>query len=56
MDRIYVINDSDYFKFINYAKTNNIIYKNENKSGPSVEYVKDVDADIYTYEIRRIEV
>ena len=41
MDRIYVTNNSDYFKFINYAKTNNIIYKNENKSGPSVEYVKD---------------
>jgi hypothetical protein len=28
MDRIYVTNNSDYFKFINYSKTNNIIYKN----------------------------
>lgn len=41
MDRIYVITDSDYFKFINYAKSNNIIYKSENKSGSAVEYVKD---------------
>jgi hypothetical protein len=52
MDRIYVINDSDYFKFINYAKTNNIIYKNENKSGPSVEYVKDGKSSWFPMIIR----
>lgn len=41
MDRIYCAFDSDYYKFIDYAKSNNIIYKSENKSGPNVEYVKD---------------
>jgi len=41
MDRIYTALDSDYYKFINFAKDHDIIYKSENKSGPKIEYVKD---------------
>jgi hypothetical protein len=41
MDRIYCAFESDYYKFIDYAKNNNIIYKAENKSGNQVQYVKD---------------
>jgi hypothetical protein len=40
MDRVYVANDQDYFKFIDYAKKNNFIYKWENKSGDKILYVK----------------
>ena len=40
MDRIYTIDDSDYYKFINYAKSNSIIYKSKNKSGNTVPYIK----------------
>ena len=40
MDRIYTIDDSDYFKFVNYAKQNNIIYKAQNKSGNQVPYIR----------------
>lgn len=41
MDRIYTAFDSDYYKFINFAKDHDMIYKSENKSGPKIEYVKD---------------
>lgn len=41
MDRIYVAFDSDYYKFINFAKDHDIIYKSENKSGPKISYVKN---------------
>ena len=41
MDRVYCAFESDYYKFIDYAKNNNIIYKAENKSGNQVPYVKD---------------
>jgi len=40
MDRVYCAFDSDYYKFIDYAKKNNIIYKAENKSGCQTKYVK----------------
>ena len=40
MDRIYTIDDSDYYRFINYAKSNSIIYKSKNKSGSTVPYIK----------------
>ena len=52
MDRIYCAFDSDYYKFIDYAKTNNIIYKKENKSGPTVEYVKDGKSSWFPMIIR----
>jgi hypothetical protein len=41
MDRIYTVFDYDYYKFINFAKDHDIIYKAENKSGAKIEYVKD---------------
>jgi len=41
MDRIYTAFDCDYYKFIEYARENKIIYKDKNKSGPNIEYVKD---------------
>jgi hypothetical protein len=52
MDRIYCAFDPDYYKFIDYAKTNNIIYKKENKSGPTVEYVKDGKSSWFPMIIR----
>ena len=41
MDRVYTAFDTDYYKFINWAKKNNVIYKSENKSGCLTSYVKD---------------
>jgi len=41
MDRVYTAYDSDYYKFVNWAKDNGVIYKAENKSGSRVEYMKD---------------
>ena len=41
MDRIYCAFDSDYYKFIDYAKKNNLIYKDENRSGNLIKYSKD---------------
>ena len=41
MDRVYTAFDTDYYKFINWAKNNNVIYKSENKSGCLTSYVKD---------------
>jgi hypothetical protein len=41
MDRIYTAFDSDYYKFINFAKDHDMIYKAVNKSGPKIEYVKN---------------
>ncbi len=41
MDRIYTALGHDYYKFIDYAKKNNIIYKSENKSGAYVGYNKN---------------
>lgn len=41
MDRIYSAFEQDYYKFIDYAKNNNMIYKSENKSGCLIKYVKD---------------
>jgi hypothetical protein len=40
MDRVYTAFDSDYYKFIEYAKKNDIIYKEENRSGCLIKYVK----------------
>lgn len=43
MDRFYYIHDKDYYKFIDYAKENNIIYKSKNQSGEHIEFVnKDI--------------
>ena len=41
MDRIYSAFEQDYYKFVDYAKNNNMIYKSENKSGCLIKYVKD---------------
>ncbi len=51
MDRIYCAFDSDYYKFIDYAKKNNIIYKEENKSGNLVNYLKDGNASWFPMKI-----
>jgi len=51
MDRVYLSIDHDYYKFIEYAKKNNIIYKAENKSGSSVKYVKDGNINWFQMEI-----
>lgn len=40
MDRVYYILDSDYYLFINWAIDNNVIYKSENKSGPTTPLMK----------------
>lgn len=40
MDRTYTIHDKDYYKFINYAHDNKIIYKSINRSGAHVDYIK----------------
>jgi hypothetical protein len=40
MDRVYTAFDSDYYKFINFAKDHDIIYKSENKSGAKINYIK----------------
>jgi hypothetical protein len=51
MDRVYSSTDHDYYKFIEYAKKNNIIYKVENKSGSSVKYVKDGNINWFQMEV-----
>ena len=52
MDRVYTAFDQDYYKFIDYASKNGIIYKKENKSGPQIEYVKDGKSSWFTMKIR----
>jgi len=52
MDRVYTAFDQDYYKFIDYASKNGIIYKKENKSGSQVEYVKDGKSSWFTMKIR----
>lgn len=51
MDRIYSAFDQDYYKFIEYAKNNNIIYKEENKSGNLIKYVKDNNVSWFPMKI-----
>lgn len=41
MDRVYVANDSDYYKFIGHASKNGWFYKDQNKSGARIEYAKN---------------
>ena len=52
MDRVYTAFDQDYYKFIDYASKNGIIYKKENKSGSQVEYVKDGKSSWFPMIIR----
>jgi hypothetical protein len=52
MDRVYTAFDSDYFKFIEYAKKNNIIYKEENRSGNLIHYVKDGKASWFPMKVK----
>ena len=41
MDRIYYIREQDLYKFIDYSKSNNYMYKEKNKSGINYDIVKD---------------
>jgi hypothetical protein len=52
MDRVYTAFDQDYYKFIDYASKNGLIYKNENKSGAKVEYLKDGKVSWFPIKIR----
>jgi len=52
MDRIYVAFDRDYFKFIDYAKSNSWWWKAENKSGPSISYTNGSKTDWFPIEIK----
>lgn len=52
MDRIYTAFDSDYYKFIEYAKKNNIIYKAENRSGNLIHYIKDGKSDWFPMKVK----
>lgn len=51
MDRIYSTTAQDYYKFIDYAKNNNMIYKFENKSGDQIKYVKDGNTSWFPMKI-----
>ena len=52
MDRIYTAFDSDYYKFIEYAKKNNIVYKQENRSGNLIHYVKDGKSSWFPMKVK----
>ena len=51
MDRVYVAFDRDYFKFVDYAKSNNWWWKAENKSGSSIPYTNGKTTDWFPIEI-----
>lgn len=46
LDRVYYINDKDYYKFINLAKENDWYYKKRNISGGSTWILNDVEQNI----------
>ena len=52
MDRIYVAFERDYFKFIDYAKSNGWWWKVENKSGSSIKYTNGKLIDWFPVEIK----
>jgi|688.fasta_scaffold86524_3 hypothetical protein len=52
MDRVYVSFDRDYFKFIDYAKSNGWWWKAENKSGASIPYTNGKVTDWFPVEIK----
>jgi hypothetical protein len=52
MDRVYTILDYHYYKFLDYAKTHNLIYKAENKSGSGISYVKDSRISWFKMEVK----
>jgi len=51
MDRVYVAFDRDYFKFVDYAKSNGWLWKSENKSGASISYTNGKTTDWFPIEI-----
>lgn len=51
MDRVYVAFDRDYFKFVDYAKSNGWWWKAENKSGSSILYTDGKTTNWYPIEI-----
>jgi hypothetical protein len=52
MDRVYVAFERDYFKFVEYAKSNGWWWKSENKSGPSISYTNGKVTDWFPVEIK----
>ena len=52
MDRVYVAFDRDYFKFVDYAKSNGWWWKAENKSGASISYTNGSKTDWFPIEIK----
>jgi len=51
MDRVYFIHDKDYYKFIDYAKEKNVIYKSKNQSGAEIKFKKGGYEDWYEIKI-----
>jgi len=51
MDRVYFIQDKDYYKFIDFAKENKMIYKSKNQSGEKIEFTKNGVSQWYEIKI-----
>jgi hypothetical protein len=48
LDRVYYINDKDYYKFINLAKENGWYYKKRNISGGSTWILNDIEQKVHS--------